>query len=570
MTLRGIQVKLSGAKILLESLKREGVKHIFGIPGGAIINVFDELYKQKDLKFILTRREDGATFAAEGYARSTGKVGVAFVTSGPAATNTVTGITNAYMDSVPIVVFTGQVPTNLIGNDAFQEADITGITRPCTKHNFLVKRVEDLAETVKKAFYIASTGRPGPVLVDLPKDVQTDEAEFNYPESVSIRGYNPTFHGNPRQIRKVARIIAEAKKPLLYVGGGVISSGAHKEVYTLAKKLCIPVFTTLMGIGAFPETDELSLGMAGMHGTYRANMAIQHCDLLISIGARFDDRVTGKLSDFAPHASIVHIDIDPASISKNVKVDYPIVGDAKCVLQEMLPLFDEYEKDWKEIRKPWLEMIENWKNEHKLAYVRDGKTIKPQYVLEKLYQLTKDIYPIIVSDVGQHQMWVAQFYTFTRPRTHLSAGGLGPMGFGFPAALGAQVANPDRMVINITGDGSFQMSMQELATAVESRLPVKVVILNNGFLGMVRQWQQLFFGRRYSGTDISVQPDFVRLAGSYGIDAFRLEEEKDVEEGLRKMLDCSGPCVVDVRISREENVYPMVPAGAPITHMLLV
>jgi len=564
-------VRLNGASILLESLKKEGVKHIFGIPGGAVINVFDELYKQKDLNFILTRREDGATFAAEGYARSTGKVGVVFVTSGPAATNTVTGITNAYMDSVPIVVFTGQVPTNLIGNDAFQEADTTGITRPCTKHNFLVKHVEDLAETIKKAFYIASTGRPGPVLIDLPKDVQVNETEFNYPKSVFIRGYNPTYHGNPRQIKKVAQIIAKAKRPLLYVGGGAISSEAHEEVYKLAKKLSIPVFTTLMGIGAFPETDELSLGMAGMHGTYRANMAIQHCDLLISIGARFDDRVTGKLSDFAPCASIVHIDIDPASISKNVKVDYPIVGDAKLILQEMLPLFDGYkDRNWEEMRKPWLEMIENWKNEHKLAYIRDEKTIKPQYVLEKLYQLTQDIYPIVASDVGQHQMWVAQFYTFTKARTHLSAGGLGPMGFGFPAALGAQVANPDRVVINITGDGSFQMSMQELATIVEFKLPVKVVILNNGFLGMVRQWQQLFFGRRYSGTDVSVQPDFVKLAQSYGVDTFRLEEEKDVEEGLKKMLSCKGACVVDVRISPEENVYPMVPAGAPISHMLLV
>jgi len=564
-------VKLSGANILLESLKKEGVKHIFGIPGGAIINVFDELYKQKDLSFILTRREDGATFAAEGYARSTGKVGVVFVTSGPAATNTVTGIANAYMDSVPIVVFTGQVPTNLVGNDAFQEADTTGITRSCTKHNFLVKHVEELAETVKKAFHIALTGRPGPVLIDLPKDVQTNETEFKYPESVFIPGYNPTYHGNPRQIKKVAQVIAKAKKPLLYVGGGTIISGAHEEVYKLAKKLSIPVFTTLMGIGAFPETDELSLGMAGMHGTYRANMAIQHCDLLISIGARFDDRVTGKLSDFAPHASIVHIDIDPTSISKNVKVDYPIVGDVKLVLQEMLPIFDTYkDKDWKEMRKPWLEMIEDWKNEHKLAYVRDEKTIKPQYVLEKLCQLTKDICPIIVSDVGQHQMWVTQFYTFTKPRTHLSAGGLGPMGFGFPAAVGAQVGNPDRMIINVTGDGSFQMSMQELATIVEFNLPVKVLILNNGFLGMVRQWQQLFFGRRYSGTDISVQPDFVKLVQSYGIEAFRLEEEKDVEEGLKKLISCEKACVVDVRVSPEENVYPMVPAGAPISRMLLV
>ncbi len=563
-------MKLTGAEIFIESLKKEGVEYIFGIPGGAIIDLHDALFRQDDIKFILTRHEQAAVHMADGYARATGKPGVVLVTSGPGATNTLTGLATAYMDSIPVIVFTGQVPTPLIGNDAFQEADIVGMSRPCTKYNFLVKNVNDLATTIKKAFHIATTGRPGPVLIDFPKDVQVAKTEFKYPETIHIRGYNPTYHGNPKQIRKVAKAIASAKKPLLYVGGGAIISGAHEEIYKLAKKLQIPVFTTLMGIGAFPENDELSLGMAGMHGTYRANMAIQYCDLLISIGARFDDRVTGKVSDFAPYAKIVHIDIDPTSISKNIKVDYPLVGDAKLVLQEMLPLFDEYSSvDWKEVRKPWLGQIEKWKNEHKLAYDMQTDEIKPQYVIEKLAELTKDEDPIISTEVGQHQMWVAQFYTFKKPRRLLTSGGLGTMGYGFPAGIGAKFGFEDKSVYVIAGDGSFQMNEQELATVVAYNKAVKIIILNNGYLGMVRQWQQLFYGGRYANTNIEVQPDFVKLAESYGIKTRRIRKKEEVEDALKELIAYKGPYLLDVIIAREENVYPMVPAGAPLNNMLL-
>ena len=563
-------MKLTGAEIFIESLKKEGVEYLFGIPGGAIIDLHDALYRQDDIKFILTRHEQAAVHMADGYARATGKPGVVLVTSGPGATNTITGLATAYMDSVPIIVFTGQVPTPLIGNDAFQEADIVGMSRSCTKYNFLVKDVNELATTIKKAFHIATTGRPGPVLIDFPKDVQVAKAEFKYPETIHIRGYNPTYHGNPKQIRKVVKAIASAKKPLLYVGGGAIISGAHEEIYKLAKKLQIPVFTTLMGIGAFPEDDELSLGMAGMHGTYRANMAIQYCDLLISIGARFDDRVTGKVSDFAPYAKIVHIDIDPTSISKNIKVDYPLVGDAKLVLQEMLPLFDQYSSvDWKEVRKPWLEQIEKWKNEHKLAYDMQTDEIKPQYVIEKLAKLTRDEDPIISTEVGQHQMWVAQFYTFKKPRRLLTSGGLGTMGYGFPAGIGAKFGFEDKPVYVIAGDGSFQMNEQELATIVAYNKAVKTIILNNGYLGMVRQWQQLFYGRRYANTNIEVQPDFVKLAESYGLKARRIKKKEEVEDALRELVAYKGPYLLDVIIAREENVYPMVPAGASLNNMLL-
>ncbi len=563
-------MKLSGAEIFIESLKKEGVKYLFGIPGGAIIDLHDALYKQNDIEFILTRHEQAAVHMADGYARATGEPGVVLVTSGPGATNTITGLATAYMDSVPIIVFTGQVPTPLIGNDAFQEADIVGMSRSCTKYNFLVKDVKDLAYIIKKAFYIATTGRPGPVLIDFPKDVQVAKAEFEYPESIHIRGYNPTYHGNPKQIKKVAKAIASAKKPLLYIGGGAIISNAHEEIYKLAKKLQIPVFTTLMGIGAYPEDDELSLGMAGMHGTYRANMAIQYCDLLISIGARFDDRVTGKVSEFAPYAKVAHIDIDPTSISKNIKVDYPLVGDAKLVLQDMLPLFDEYSSvDWKEIRRPWLEQIEKWKKEHKLAYNTETEEILPQYVIEKLGELTMNEDPILSTEVGQHQMWVAQFYTFKKPRRLLTSGGLGTMGYGFPAGIGAKFGFDDKQVFVIAGDGSFQMNEQELATIVAYNKPVKTIILNNGYLGMVRQWQQLFYGRRYANTNIEVQPDFVKLAESYGVKARRIRKKEEVEDALREFVDYKGPYLLDVIISREENVYPMVPAGASLSNMLL-
>ena len=563
-------MKLTGAEIFIESLKREGVEYLFGIPGGAVIDLHDALYKQDNIKFILTRHEQAAVHMADGYARSTGKPGVALVTSGPGATNTITGLATAYMDSVPIVVFTGQVPTPLIGNDAFQEADIVGMSRPCTKYNFLVKDVNELSKTIKKAFYIATTGRPGPVLIDFPKDIQVSKTEFKYPDTIHIRGYNPTYHGNPKQIKKVVKAIANSKKPLLYVGGGAVISEAHNEIYNLAKKLQIPVFTTLMGIGAFPEDDELSLGMAGMHGTFRANMAIQYCDMLISVGARFDDRVTGKVSEFAPYAKIVHIDIDPTSISKNIGVDYPLVGDAKLVLKDMLPLFDGYSTiDWKEVRKPWLDKINKWKNEHKLAYNKETEEIVPQYVIEKLNELTKSEDPIISTEVGQHQMWVAQFYTFKKPRRLLTSGGLGTMGYGFPAGIGAKFGFDNKQVYIIAGDGSFQMNVQELATIAAYNKPVKIIIMNNGYLGMVRQWQQLFYGRRYSNTVLEVQPDFVKLAESYGIKARRIRKKSEVTEALKELVAYKNPYLLDVVIAKEENVYPMVPAGASLDNMLL-
>ncbi len=563
-------MKLTGAEIFIESLKREGVEYLFGIPGGAVIDLHDALYKQDNIKFILTRHEQAAVHMADGYARSTGKPGVALVTSGPGATNTITGLATAYMDSVPIVVFTGQVPTPLIGNDAFQEADIVGMSRPCTKYNFLVKDVNELSKTIKKAFYIATTGRPGPVLIDFPKDIQVSKTEFKYPDTIHIRGYNPTYHGNPKQIKKVVKAIANSKKPLLYVGGGAVISEAHNEIYNLAKKLQIPVFTTLMGIGAFPEDDELSLGMAGMHGTFRANMAIQYCDMLISVGARFDDRVTGKVSEFAPYAKIVHIDIDPTSISKNIEVDYPLVGDAKLVLKDMSPLFDGYSTiNWKEVRKPWLDQINKWKNEHKLAYNKETEEIVPQYVIEKLNELTKSEDPIISTEVGQHQMWVAQFYTFKKPRRLLTSGGLGTMGYGFPAGIGAKFGFDNKQVYIIAGDGSFQMNVQELSTIAAYNKSVKIIIMNNGYLGMVRQWQQLFYGRRYSNTVLEVQPDFVKLAESYGIKARRIRKKSEVAEALKELVAYKNPYLLDVVIAKEENVYPMVPAGASLDNMLL-
>ncbi|OSS42100.1 Acetolactate synthase large subunit [Desulfurella amilsii] len=560
--------KLKGAEIFIECLKKEGVKHLFGIPGGAIIDLHDAIYKQKDIEFILTRHEQGAVHMADGYARSTGKVGVSLVTSGPGATNAVTGIATAYMDSIPLVVFTGQVPTHLIGNDAFQEVDIVGITRSCTKHNFLVKDVKDLAYTIKKAFYIAKTGRPGPVLVDIPKDVQTAMYEFEYPDAIHLRSYNPTYHGNPKQIKKVAKVIEQAERPLLYIGGGVITSNAHKEVLELAERLQIPVFMTLMGIGAFPGDHSLSLGMAGMHGTYKANMAIQYCDLLISIGARFDDRITGKVSEFAPNAQIIHIDIDPTSISKNIQVDYPIVGDTKLVLKELLSTLKDNNKI-DQNREKWLDLIKKWDSEHPLSFEDSDKIIKPQYVIKLLNKLTKEIDPIVSTEVGQHQMWAAQFYSFNKPRRFLTSGGLGTMGFGFPAGIGASFANPDKQVFVIAGDGSFQMNEQELAVLATYRLQTKVIILNNSYLGMVRQWQQLFYGRRYANTNIEVQPDFIKLSESYGIGAKRVEDKKDVEQALIEMIDYKGPYILDIKIEREENVYPMVPGGAPLSDMIL-
>jgi len=567
-----VATKMTGAQIIVEALKREGVDIIFGYPGGAVIDIYDELYRTPEIKHVLVRHEQGATHAADGLARSTGKVGVCLVTSGPGATNTVTGIATAYMDSIPLVVLTGQVPTKLIGNDAFQEVDITGITRPCTKHNFLVKRVEDLAWTLKAAFHIARTGRPGPVLVDLPKDVQQAKTEFVWPEEIKLRSYNPVYEPHRKQVEKAYRLLEASTRPVLLVGGGVISSGAHEEVRELAELLHLPVTMTLMGLGGFPGTHEYSLGMLGMHGTYYANMAVANSDLIIAVGARFDDRVTGKVDAFAPMAKIVHIDIDPTSIQKNVRVDVPIVGDCKRALARLLEVIREVgrpAKLWKEQFKEWWEQIDIWKRRYPLSYKQDSEHIKPQFVIEKLYELTKGE-AIVATEVGQNQMWTAQFYKFDRPRTLLSSGGLGTMGYGFPASIGAQMAHPDKLVLDIAGDGSIQMNIQEMATAMDQKLPIKVIILNNGYLGMVRQWQELFYDRRYSAVQFATIPDFVKLADAYGAVGLRATKPEEVEPVLKKALETNSLVLVDIHIAPEEGVFPMVPAGRATTEMILV
>jgi acetolactate synthase-1/2/3 large subunit len=550
-------------------LKKEGVDILFNYPGGAVLPLFDEL-QNAPFRQVLVRHEQAAVHAADGYARATGKVGVTLVTSGPGATNTVTGIATAYMDSIPIVVLTGQIPTLLIGNDAFQEADIIGITRPCTKHNYLVKDAKDLGRTLKEAFYVARSGRPGPVLVDLPKDIMVNSTEFKYPDKVFVRGYQPTYEGHPGQIQRAVKLILKSKKPLLYAGGGIISSNASKELGLLAERLSIPVTMTLMGLGGFPGNHPLSLGMLGMHGTYRANMAVQECDLLLAIGARFDDRVTGMIEAFAPHATIIHIDIDPTSISKNVRVDLPIVGDCKRVLSKILSLLEEEEiGSLKEGLDKWLHQIEKWKAIHNMEY-QQGEKIKPQYVIEKIYELTKGD-AIITTEVGQNQMWAAQYYQFIKPRTLLTSGGLGTMGYGFPAAMGAQVAFPNKLVIDIAGDGSFQMNSQELATIVQYQLPVKVAILNNGNLGMVRQWQEFFYGKRYASSSLEgLSPDFVKLAEAYGAIGLRATKPEEVVPTLKKAFSLPKPVVIDFVVDPEENVYPMVPTGEPLNQMRLV
>jgi acetolactate synthase-1/2/3 large subunit len=561
-------MKMSGAEILIKSLKKEGVKHIFGYPGGVVLNIFDVLYDEKDVELILTRHEQGAVHAADGYARASGKVGVAIVTSGPGATNTVTGIATASMDSIPLVVFSGQVPTLLIGNDAFQEADIVGITRPCTKHNYLVKDIKDLAGTVKEAFHVASTGRPGPVLIDLPKDVTAGTTEFKWPGDVAIRSYNPTYHGNKWMIKQAAQMIAKAKKPVIMAGGGVILSGASKELKELAEITKTPVTMTLMGLGSFPGTHKLSMGMLGMHGTYYANNAVQNSDLLIGIGVRFDDRVTGKTSAFAPYAKIIQIDIDPTSIRKNVRVDLPVVGDVKNVLIDMIKAMKEQKGQWGAVRNAWIKQIDKWKKEKPLSYKFDKNIIKPEFVVEKIYEVSKGK-AIICTEVGQNQMWAAQFYKYDNPRKWLSSGGLGTMGYGFPAAIGAQIACPDKLVIDIAGDGSIQMNIQELATAVINKLPVKVAILNNGFLGMVRQWQELFFKERYSHTRLGVVPDFVKVAEAYGAVGLRAVKPDEVEPVLKEALKIKDkPVFMDFVVDWKEKVYPMVPAGAAIDEMI--
>lgn len=566
---RDTAMKLSGAEIFIEALKKEGIKHIFGYPGGVVLNIFDLLHDEKALELILTRHEQGAVHAADGYARATGKPGVALVTSGPGATNTVTGIATASMDSIPLVVFSGQVPTLLIGNDAFQEADIVGITRPCTKYNYLVKDVKDLAGIIKEAFYIATTGRPGPVLIDLPKDVTVAKTDFIWPDSVKIRSYNPTYEGNKWMINQSAHMIAKAKKPVLVAGGGVILGNAAKELRELAEYAELPVTMTLMGLGAFPGTHKLSLGMPGMHGTYYANKSIQEADLLIAVGMRFDDRVTGKINAFAPHAKIIHIDIDPTSIRKNVRVDIPIVGDVKRVLATLNKVLKEEVKEpWAEIRKAWLKQINAWKAERPMSYEKDTDIIKPQYVVEKIHELTKGD-AIITTEVGQNQMWTAQFYKFDKPRTLLTSGGLGTMGYGFPAAIGAQMAFPNKLVIDIAGDGSIQMNIQELATAVINKLPVKVAILNNRYLGMVRQWQELFFQERYAHTKLDdTVPDFVKIAEAYNAVGLRATKRSEVEPVLKEAFSIKRPVFMDFVIDWKEKVFPMVPAGAPIDEMI--
>jgi acetolactate synthase-1/2/3 large subunit len=552
-------MKLSGAQILIESLKRENVEVMFGYPGGQVLPIFDKIY-DSDIKFILTRHEQAAAHAADGYARATGKVGVCIATSGPGATNLVTGIATAYMDSIPIVAITGQVKSFLIGNDAFQEADVTGVTRPITKHNYLVKDVKDLAGIVREAFHVASTGRPGPVVIDLPSDIQMAETEFVWPEEVVMRGYKPTYFGHPGQIKKAVKYIAQAKKPILYIGGGVIASGAHNELKEFAEKIHAPVTWTLMGIGAFPTTHKLSLGMLGMHGTAYANHAIMESDLIIAVGARFDDRVTGKLDTFAPHAKVVHIDIDPSSISKNVKVDVPIVGDVKNVLGQLL----------EELGAPsdtsaWLKEVEALKKKYPMTY-KEKEKLSPHYIIEQLDELTKGE-AVITTEVGQNQMWAAQWYKYSKPRTFISSGGLGTMGFGFPAAMGAKMGCPDRLVFDIAGDGSIQMNIQELATCVCNKINVKVAILNNGYLGMVRQWQELFYKRRYSHVGITA-PDFVKLAESYGAVGILVTKKSEVKPALQKAIETDNVVFIDFRIEPEENVFPMVPAGEAINKII--
>ncbi|NLY73857.1 MAG: biosynthetic-type acetolactate synthase large subunit [Firmicutes bacterium] len=552
-------MKLSGANILLECLEREGVEVIFGYPGGQVIPIYDALYDNSKIRNILVRHEQGAAHAADGYARSTGKVGVCIATSGPGATNLVTGIATAYMDSAPIVAITGQVPTFMLGRDSFQEADITGITMPITKHNYLVKDIRDLPRVIKEAFHIAATGRPGPVLIDLAKDITVQTDKFKYPEKIDLPGYKPNYVGNTRQIKEAVEGIQKAERPLIYIGGGVVTSGAHAEIIKLAELIDAPVTPTLMGLTAIPGDHRLNIGMLGMHGTATANFAVCECDLLIAIGARFDDRVTGKIDAFAPKAKIIHIDIDPAEIGKNVRVDVPIVGDARMVLENLL------EKLEPQKHPEWLKQIAAWQKEYPLRY--EPHKLNPQRVIEEINAITKGD-AIICTDVGQHQMWTAQFYKFTQPRSLISSGGLGTMGFGFPAAIGAQIGNPDRLVIDIAGDGSFQMNIQELGTAVANRIPVKVVIINNFYLGMVRQWQEFFFKKRYSATALDHNPDFVKIAEAFGAKGFKVTEIGQLRSALEKAFETPGPVVVDCHVEREENVLPMVPAGGAIHQMI--
>jgi acetolactate synthase-1/2/3 large subunit len=564
-------VELTGAEIIVRFLEDEGVEHLFGYPGGAVLHIYDALYKQDKVKHILVRHEQAATHAADGYARSTGKPGVVLVTSGPGATNAVTGIATAYMDSIPMVVITGQVNSSLIGNDAFQEVDSVGITRPCVKHNFLVKDVEDLAVTLKKAFYIATTGRPGPVVVDVPKDVTAERTRYVYPKKVTMRSYNPVVKGHSGQIKKAVNMMLSAKRPMFYTGGGVVLGDAAKTLTDFAHQLGFPVTNTSMGLGGFPATDKQFLGMLGMHGTYEANMGISHCDLLIAIGARFDDRVTGKIEKFAPSAKIIHVDIDPASISKNVKVDVPIVGDVNVVLKTMMAQLKESSRapDGEALAR-WWQQIEEWRAKDCLKFDRNAKVVKPQGVIESLYQVTKGN-AFVTSDVGQHQMWAAQFYKFDKPRRWINSGGLGTMGFGLPAAMGVQFAHPKAQVACITGEGSIQMNIQELSTCLQHNLPIKILCLNNGYLGMVRQWQEFFYEERYSHSYMESLPDFVKLAESYGHVGMQIDKPGDVEGAIKEAFKLKDRLVfMNFLTDPRENVYPMVPAGAGLDEMILI
>lgn len=559
-------MQISGAQIVIEALIAEGVDTVFGYPGGAIMNVYDEIYKQTNFKHILTRHEQAAVHAAEGYSKASGKVGVAMITSGPGFTNAVTGLADAYMDSIPLVVISGQVPMSLIGTDAFQEIDAVGISRSCTKHNYLVTDAKDLARILKEAFYIASSGRPGPVHVDIPKDVTAQLADFDYSIELDLETYKPHTRGNPRQIKKAMEAISKARRPIFYLGGGIINSNAAYEVRELVKKTGIPAVETFMARGVLSHDDELLISMLGMHGSYAANMAMSETDLVIGLGARFDDRVTGKISEFAKNAGVIHVDIDPASISKLVKADYPIVGDVKNVVNEMIELSSlinpaKYAS--------WRETIRNFDELHPLTYHEDTDRLKPQWVIQRVGELLGDN-ANISTDVGQHQMWTAQFYPFTRPRQFVSSGGLGTMGFGFPAAMGVKVASPDKISINFTGDGSILMNCQELMTAVEKKLPVINIILNNNYLGMVRQWQTLFYDKRHSETDLSVQPDFVKLSEAFGGIGYRVTTKEEFDAALKEAVEKNIVTFIDVVVERLENVMPMVPSGGSLFNMMLL
>ena len=555
-------MELTGAEIVVRCLADEGVEYVFGYPGGAVLHIYDAFYKQDKVKHILVRHEQGATHAADGYARSTGRAGVVLVTSGPGATNAVTGIATAYMDSIPMVVLTGQVPSYLIGNDAFQEVDSVGITRPCVKHNFLVKDVKDLAMTIKKAFYVATTGRPGPVVVDIPKDITAHKTEYHYPDKIVMRSYSPVVNGHPGQIKRAVDLILDAKRPMIYTGGGVVLGNASKSLTEFVRLLGYPITQTLMGLGAFPADDPLSVGMLGMHGTYEANMAMHGCDVLLAVGARFDDRVTGEIKKFCPTARIVHVDVDPASIAKNVPVEIPIVGEADSVLKELIKQTHAAKKKPDQAAlAAWWKQIDAWRGIDCLSYDRKSKLIKPQYVLQKLHELTQGD-AFVTSDVGQHQMWAAQFYTFNKPRRWINSGGLGTMGFGLPAALGVQLAHPDDTVVCVTGEASIQMCIQELSTAKQYNLPVKIVNLNNRYMGMVRQWQEFFYESRYSHSYMDALPDFVKLAEAYGHVGMLIEKPSDVEGALKDALKMKDRLVfMDFITDQSENVYPMIAAG---------